>query len=141
MSLTTTLNFFGQTESAVEFYRDYLDAEVLMTRRFSECHDPKLANPEFPDKIFHATFRIGGTQVMASDVGCHDPENVASFSGFALGLHVASAEAAEKYFAALAESGKVQVPMTETFFANRYGIVTDRFGVSWKIIAADEGVS
>jgi len=75
---------------------------------------------------------------MASDVGCHDPKNVARFTGFALGLHVASPDTAEKYFAALAESGAVEVPMAETFFASRYGVVSDRFGVSWKIIAAGE---
>jgi len=109
--------------------------------RFSECPDRKLASAEFPDKIFHATFRVGGTEMMASDVGCHDPENVASFSGFALAFRVASPEAAEKHFAALAESGTIQMPMTEMSFAKRYGIVSDRFGITWKIIAADKDVS
>jgi PhnB protein len=141
MSLTTSLNFFGQTEAAVEFYRDNLDAEVLVMMRFSECPNPQLVSPEFPDKIFHATFRIGGTEVMASDVGCHDPKNAARFIGFALGLRVDSPETAEKYFVALAESGTVQMPMTETFFARRYGIVSDSFGITWKIIAANEDVS
>lgn len=138
MSLTTSLNFFGQAEAAIEFYRANLDAEVLMMMRFSECPDPNLVNSDLGDKIFHATFRIGETEVMASDVGCHDPQNVANLTGFAFALHAASIEAAEKYFAALSESGEVQVPMTETFFAKRYGIVVDQFGVPWKIIAADK---
>ena len=77
---------------------------------------------------------------MASDIGCHDKDNVASFSGFALALHVGTIEAAEKYFAALAENGEVQVPIAETFFAKRYGVVADCFGVWWKIIAADKEV-
>ncbi len=140
MPLTTTLSFFGQTESAINFYQQNLDAEVLMMMRFSECRDPEFASSKFPDKIFHATVCIGGTQVMASDVGCDDQENVPSFSGFALALHVDSTEAAEKYFAALAESGEVQVPLIETSFAKRYGVVSDRFGVWWKIISADDDV-
>lgn len=138
MSLTTTLNFFGQAEAAVEFYRASLDAEVLMMMRFSECPDPSLVNSDFGDKIFHATFRIGGVEVMASDVGCHDRQNVANFSGFAFALRVESPEIAEKYFMALSRSGEVQVPLAEIFFAKRYGIVVDQFGVSWKIIAADK---
>ena len=141
MPLTTSLNFFGQTEAALEFYRANLDAEILMMMRFSECPDypdPNLVNLDFADKIFHATFRIGETEVMASDVGCHDPKNVANLSGFAFALHVQSPEIAEKYFTALSQSGEVQMPLAETFFAHRYGIVRDPFGVSWKIIAADK---
>ena len=146
MSLTTTLNFFGHSETAIEFYCEHLDAEVLMMMRFGECPDPKIVTEAFSQKIFHATFRVGGTQLMASDVGCddsnsHDSKNVVSFSGFALALEVDSAETAERYFAALAKSGNIQMVMAETFFAQRYGIVIDRFGVTWKIIVADKNVS
>ncbi len=67
-----------------------------------------------------------------------DPKNVANLSGFAFALHVQSPEIAEKYFSALSQSGEIQMPLAETFFAYRYGIVRDPFGVSWKIIAANK---
>jgi PhnB protein len=88
-------------------------------------------SPQSKDKIMHAAFKIGDTQVMASDGQC---TGKASFSGIALTLNAASNGEAEKLFNALAQGGKVNMPMSETFFANRFGVVADKFGVNWMVI-------
>ena len=138
MNLQTTLNFFGRTEEAVEFYCKTLDAEKLFMMRFHECPDKSTMQPGMEEKIFHATFRIGSTELMASDVGCFEAQKEAVFTGFSLALRVENPETAEQVFASLSDGGQIQVPIAETFFASRYGIVVDRFGLSWKIIAESE---
>ena len=90
--------------------------------------------PGMEEKIFHATFRVGSTEIMASDCGCEKPGAEAAFAGFSFALRVETPEKAERFFAALSEGGRVQIPLVETFFAARYGIVVDRFGVSWKVM-------
>ncbi len=81
----------------------------------------------------HMSFRIGDTTVLASDGRCAGRP---SFQGFSLTLTAANETEADRLFAALAEGGQVQMPLGETFFATRFGMVADRFGVSWMIIAA-----
>ena len=103
--------------------------------RFSDCPDRSQLRPGMEEKIFHATFRIGSTEVMASDCGCEKPPAETTFAGFSLALRVETPEKAERFFAALSDGGRIQIPLLETFFAARYGIVIDRFGISWKIMA------
>ncbi len=134
MDVQTTLNFYGRTEEAVAFYRRAVGAETLFLMRFRDCPDPSQSRPGLEDKIFHATFRIGTTEVMASDCGCESPPAGTNFAGFSLALRVESPGKAERFFAALSEDGQVQIPLLKTFFAERYGIVVDCFGISWKII-------
>ena len=81
----------------------------------------------------HASVRIGETTVMASDGQCSGRP---SFQGFSLSLTVPDAAEAERLFAALGEGGQVQMPLTKTFFSPRFGMVADRFGVSWMIYVA-----
>ncbi|EMB16947.1 VOC family protein [Rhodopirellula europaea] len=138
MSVVTTLNFGGRTEEAVEHYREVLNANVLMLMRFHECPDSSFSKPGFEDKVFHATIRIGSTEVMASDVGCDEPSVETHFAGFAFAVRANSIADAERHFTGLSEQGEVIVPLSETFFATRYGIVKDRFGVSWKITVPGE---
>ena len=79
----------------------------------------------------HVSFRIGDTTVMASDGQCQGQPN---FQGFALSLTAADVAEAERLFNALAAGGQVQMPLSQTFFSPRFGMVADRFGVSWMII-------
>jgi len=81
--------------------------------------------------IFHATFRIEGTEFMASDVGAG--EGSVPFSGFSLALQLDSVDRAKRIFSRLARLGQIVVPLSESAFTSWYGIVIDRFGVSWKI--------
>ena len=81
----------------------------------------------------HTSFRIGETTVIASDGQCGGRP---SFQGFALSLTVPDEAVAERLFAALSDGGQVQMPLTTTFFAPRFGMVADRFGVSWMVNVA-----
>jgi PhnB protein len=134
MNVQTTLNFYGRTEEAVEFYCKTIEAKTLFMMRFRDCPDHSQLRPGMEEKIFHATFRIGSTEIMASDCGCERPLAGTTFAGFSLALRVETQEEAERFFAALSDGGRIQIPLLETFFAARYGIVIDRFGVSWKIM-------
>ena len=62
-------------------------------------------------------------------------ERNTAFAGFSLALRVETAEKAERFFTALSDGGQIQIPLMKTFFAERYGIIVDRFGISWKIMA------
>jgi PhnB protein len=84
------------------------------------------------NKVMHANFRIGDSQLMASDGMCGGQ---ASFKGISLTITVPDEQEAERLFAAISsEGGQVQMPMTETFFASRFGMAADKFGVSWMIL-------
>ena len=134
----TTLNFFGCTEEAIHFYQEVLDAELLFLMRFRDSPDQSNILPDMSDKVFHATFRIGATEFMASDVGCHAAQTSPKFDGFSLAVRVNSIDTAERHFQGLSDGGDVLVPLGKTFFAERYGIVVDKFGISWKIIVESE---
>ena len=130
------LFFGGRCDEALAFYKSALGAEVLMLMRFSESPDPPppgMIPPGSEGKIMHASFRLGETTVMASDGRCRGQ---LEFKGFSLSLTVASEEEADRVFAALAEDGQVHMPLGTTFFAPRFGMVADRFGVSWMVIVA-----
>jgi PhnB protein len=122
----------GRCEEALEFYKRVLGAEVQMLMRFKdspEAGQPGMPPPP-PDKVMHATFRIGETTLMASDGECRGKPG---FQGFSLSLKVPTEAEAERLFAALGEGGQVQMPLIQTFFSPRFGIVADRFGVSWMV--------
>jgi PhnB protein len=138
MNVQTTLNFYGRTEEAVKFYNRTIEAETLFMMRFRDCPDPSQRRPGMEEKIFHATFRIGSTEIMASDWGCEKPPAAPTFAGFSLLLRAETPEKAERFFASLSDGGQVQIPLVKTFFAERYGIVIDRFGISWKIMVTSK---
>jgi PhnB protein len=139
--VNTTLNFFGRTEEAIEFYRVAVDAQLIFLMRFRDSPMRADFSPEVADKVFHATFRIGTTEIMASDVGCQETHFARTFAGFSLAMRVESISLAERFFRALGEGGIVEVPLAQTFFAARYGIVIDRFGLSWKLIVEDSATT
>ena len=127
------LFFNGRCEEAVGFYRHAIGAEVIMLARFKDGPEPPPPGrlpPGFENKIMHMSFRVGGTTILASD-GCD--EGGPKFEGFSLTLIVPDAAAAERAFTALAEGGKVGMPLAKTFYSPSFGMVTDRFGVSWMV--------
>ena len=136
MHVQPYLFFDGRCEEAVEFYRRTLGAEVTMLMRFKDSPEPPdtgMVPPGAGDKVMHMSFRIGETTVLASDGQCAGRPN---FQGFSLSLTAPNEAEAERLFAALADGGQVQVRLTKTFFASRFGMVADRFGVSWMISVA-----
>lgn len=129
------LNFDGRCEEAVEFYRQALGAQVEMTMRYQdappggECPPDEKGNVT-PDKIMHTSFRIGESTIMASDCRCAGkPE----FRGVSLSLALKTEEEATQYFTALAEGGEVDMPLGKTFWSPAFGVVTDKFGITWMV--------
>jgi PhnB protein len=139
MAVITTLGFAGRTEEALAFYRDALDAETVFLMRFRDCPDQSNTKPGMEDLIFHATFQIDGSEFMATDVGFNDTDTPAEFSGFSLLLRFDSIDKAKSVFMTLAEGGTIAIPLEKSSFTAWYGIVIDRFGVSWKINVQQDG--
>jgi PhnB protein len=136
MQVQPYLFFDGRCEEAIEFYRSALGAEVTMLMRFKDSPEPPkpgMCPPGSDDKVMHASFRIGETTVLASDGRC---QGRPSFQGFSLSLTVPNDAAAERVFGALTDRGQVQMPLAKTFFSSRFGMVADRFGVSWMVYVA-----
>lgn len=126
------LFFGGRCEEALEFYRATFGAETEIVMRFKDSpdpHPPGMIPPGFENKVMHATFRVGGSTVMASD-GC---EEHSGFEGFSLSLTLPDAGEAARVFNALSEGGQVTMPLSKTFWSPLFGMLTDRFGVNWMI--------
>ena len=138
MPVLTSLIFHGQTEAALQYYEDVLDAETLYLMRFRDSPDQSHTQPGMEDLIFHATFRVEDTVIMASDVGYQDSDSKSEFVGFSLLLQMQSVDAARRVFNALADQGQVVIPLAESKFTSWYGIVVDPFGISWKINVSTE---
>lgn len=135
MKVEPYLFFNGRCEEAIAFYKEALGAEVTMQMRMNEAPDPPPpgAIPAgFENKIMHANLRIGSTMLMLSD-GNSDIQP--SFKGFTLSLGVADVAEAERFFTALAQGGKVTMPLGKTFWSPAFGMLEDRFGVGWMVIA------
>ena len=130
------LSFEGRCEEALEFYRHTLGAEVIFMMRFKDSPEPPqpgMCAPGSESKIMHASFKIGETHLMASDGRCSGKLN---FQGITLSIAAANEAEVDRIITALADGGQVQMPPTKTFFSPRFGMVTDRFGVSWMILVA-----
>lgn len=126
------LFFGGDCEQAVEFYTQVLGAKPGMMMRFSDSPDPMpegTMQPGFEKKIMHCDFTIGNLNIMASD-GCSEDEKAA---GFRLSLLIQNKDDASRVFDALAEGGKIDMPLTQTFWSPWFGMVTDKFGIGWMI--------
>ena len=133
MQVQPYLFFEGRCEEAVEFYRHVLGAEVTMLMRYKdnpEPREPGACAPGAGDKVMHLSLRIGDTTILCSDGRCLGQPN---FQGFSLSLTASDDAEVERLFAGLADGGQVQMPLTKTFFSSRFGMVTDRFGVSWML--------
>lgn len=139
MLIQPYLLFDGRCEEALNFYKKALGAKVTAMMRFSEspvppspdmCAGGDIAAMDM-SKIMHASFDVGDTQIMASDGMA---QGKAEFKGISLSITATSDAEAQQVFKALSEGGQVQMPMSETFFAHAFGMVVDRFGVSWMVI-------
>ncbi|HVC55296.1 MAG TPA: VOC family protein [Stellaceae bacterium] len=136
MTIQPYLFFDGRCEEAIEFYRRALDAEVEMVMRFKDNPEPPPPGampPGTADKVMHAALRIGDAMVLMSDGRCQGQPN---FQGFALSLTVATVSEAERLFSALGAQGEVRMPLAQTFFSPRFGMLADKFGVLWMIYVA-----
>jgi PhnB protein len=133
MQIQPYLSFEGRADEAIEFYKKAIGAKVEMLMRFKEAPDQSMVTPESKDKVMHAALRAGDTQLLMSDGRCTGSAN---FNGIALALSAATDADAERIFNALAEGGKVNMPMAKTFFSSKFGMVADKFGVGWMVMVA-----
>jgi PhnB protein len=132
-TITPYLTFGGRCEDALDFYRKALGAEVEMVVRFDESPEPPppgMLPPGFEKKIMHASFRVQGNLLMATD-GCDESS---TFQGVNLSLAVPTEADAHKAFDALADGGQIQMGLTQTFWSPCFGMLTDRFGLGWMIM-------
>ena len=133
MQLQPYLFFEGRCEEAARFYEGAVGAKIQRLIRFKDSPDPTLCRADEADKVMHMTLQVGDQTIMASDGQCQGNQ---MFQGFALSLTVTGETDADRRFNALADGGQVLQPLMKTFFSPRFGMVTDRFGVSWMILAA-----
>ena len=131
-SVQPYLFFDGKCDEALEFYKSAIGAKVDMLMRFKESPDQSHIPPGAAEKVMHASFHVGNTQIMASDGHCAGKP---TFQGFGLSLNAKDDAEAEKLFAAVGKGGQVQQPLTKTFFASKFGMVADKFGIMWMVIA------
>jgi PhnB protein len=136
MKVQSYLSFEGRCEEAIGFYKKALGAEVNVLMRFKDSPDPSTCSgvEDIAEKVMHACLRIGETDVMLSDGMCSGERAAAGFQGFSLALSAADAAEADRLFTAVGEGGQVQMPLGPTFFSPSFGVVTDRFGVSWMVV-------
>ena len=133
MQLQPYLMFDGRCEEAAKFYEKALGAKIEKLVRFKDSPDPGMCPGPDGEKVMHMSLRIGDHTLLASDGHCTGRP---SFQGFSLTLSVKDSDEALRLFEALADGGQVQMPLTQTFFSPCFGMVSDRFGVSWMVLTA-----
>ena len=130
MELNPHLSFDGQCEAAFKFYEKCLGGKIAFMMTYAESPMAEQAPPGFGSKIMHATFALDGQRFYGGDA---PPGQYAKPQGFTVALGIKDPAEADRVFAALAESGVVQMPIQETFWALRFGAVVDQFGTPWMV--------
>jgi PhnB protein len=130
MQLNPYLHFDGQCETAMQFYAQVLGGQIVAMLRHTGTPMEQHVPAEWRDKIMHARLIVGDKVLMASDVppGCNE-----AMKGFAVTLGIEDPTEAERVFHALADGGTVRMPIQQTFWATRFGMLVDRFGTPWMI--------
>jgi len=131
MKINTYLHFNnGKCEEALNFYVKALGAKPIMMLRYSEAPKSNESAKDMDQKIMHGRIAVGDNVIMASDA---PPGCVPQPAGFSINIGVDTPQEAERLFNALSEKAKIGMPMAETFWAQRFGMLTDQFGVPWMV--------
>ena len=130
MEINPYLLFNGQCEEAFKFYEKSLNGKIEAMMPHEGSPAEQHAPPNWLKKILHARINIGGQIVMASDA---PPGSYEKPRGFSVSISIKDPKEAEKMFNALADKGTIQMPIGPTFWAERFGMLTDRFGIPWMI--------
>jgi PhnB protein len=130
MKLNSYLLFNGQCEAAFKFYEHLLGGKIVTMLPHAGTPAEQHVSAEWRDKIMHAALTLDGGVLMGSDA---PPGRYEQPKGFSVALHVKDPAEAERVFRALAENGKVQMPLQQTFWAVKFGMLVDRFGIPWMI--------
>jgi PhnB protein len=130
MHLNPYLTFNGQCEAAFKFYEKHLHAKIQMMMPYKDAPDAAQTPPAMRDRIMHASMTIGNSVLMGADATQDGYEGI---KGITISLSPGTPAEAERIFKALSEKGTVQMPLEKTFWAERFGMVVDQFGVPWMI--------
>jgi PhnB protein len=129
MQMTPYLSFKGDCEAAFKFYEESLGGQLGAIFRYGGSPLANQVPAEWSDKVMHGSVTIGGQVLMGGDVA----DSYEEPKGFSLSLQIADIADAERVFSELAAGGKVVMPLEKTFWAERFGMVVDRFGIPWLI--------
>lgn len=130
MRLNAYLTFGGQCEAALRFYEKCLRGKIVMMMTYGESPMADSAPPGWSQKILHATLAVGDQVLQGAD---QPAERYVTPQGFSIAVNISDPAEAERIFNDLAEKGSVQFPLQGTFWARRFGVLTDRFGTPWII--------
>jgi PhnB protein len=133
MHVQTYLWFDGRAQEGIDFYKKAVGAQVTVMMRFKEAPDQSMISKGSEEKVMHGAIKIGDTEVLISD---GRNQGNPKFEGFALTIQANDVAETEKYFKALGEGGEVTMPLAKTFFAKSFGMLKDKFGVNWIVLAA-----
>jgi PhnB protein len=130
MLLNPYLSFDGRCEAAFRFYEKALGGKVVALMTYGETPMKDQSPPEWHDKIVHARLTVGDEVLMGGDAppGMYEPTK-----GMTVTLGIDQPAEAERVFKALAENGTVKMPIEETFWAQRFGMLIDQFGIPWMV--------
>jgi PhnB protein len=126
--LSPHLHFNGQCETAFKFYEECLEGKIEYMMTYAGTPAETYVPADWRNKIIHATLSVSGGVLMAADV---PPDRYQEPKGFAVSLGFKDPADAERIFSALSENGTVQMPIQQTFWAARFGMLVDRFGIPW----------
>jgi PhnB protein len=130
MRIDPYLFFKGNCEEAFTFYAKLLNGKIEAMLKHEGTPAAEHTPPEWMQKILHARLVIGDQVLMASDA---PPGHQQPTGGYSVSLQVPTVEEATRVFNGLAEGGKVNMPLSETFFAKSFGMLVDRFGTPWMV--------
>lgn len=131
MKLYTYLNYGGNCRQAFDFYAEHLGGKITMLTTHGEQPESDKVPPEWKNAVLHARIELGDTVLLGADV---PPERFQPMRSAYLSLLTESADEADRIYTLLADEGQIFMPMAETFFADRFAMLRDRFGTSWMLL-------
>lgn len=131
MQIHAYLSFPGTCEEAFNFYKTVFKGDITMMMKHEEAPDGEAEVPvEWRGKIIHAGLKVDDTIIMGADF---QAEHYKAPAGLDISLAIKNPDRADKIFAALSEGGKVRMDLQKTFWAQKFGMITDKFGIPWMI--------
>lgn len=130
MKMNPYLSFPGNCEEAFKYYEKHLGGKIEVLMTFAGTPMEEQSPPDWLTKIIHGRMVVGDAVLMGGDVPA---EQYTAPGGFSLMINVTNVEEAERLWAALADKGTIQMPLSETFWAIRFGALVDQFGIPWMI--------
>ena len=127
MKVITYLQFAGECENAINFYKEALNAEVVQMSRMGDSN--KEVPEQLKNKIMHASIKVDETEIFMSDTFA--PESISQGNNVSLSLDVDNVEKMDKLFNKLSSGGSVKMPLQDTFWGARFGMLVDKFGIHW----------